>query len=69
MNCGDITVLHVPGNGLVAVRGYGIGWKDTKRHRLYYSERGGAVPTVRIGAWSLSLIRPAVRRKAEGKDT
>lgn len=41
-----------PGFGWIRVLGRGIAWKDTRRHRMLFSERMGHC--LRIGSW---LIR------------
>lgn len=46
------------GNGIGWMRlfGKGIHWKDTTRHRLYFSERNGYRKSLNIGNWRLSYL-------------
>jgi len=53
----DISVER--GRGFIRVGDYGVAVKDTRRHRLYFSERNGYQPTTRIGHWCLTWLRPA----------
>jgi len=46
-----------PGIGWFRLFGRGIGWKDTRRHRLLFSERNGLTPHVMIGPWSIAWLR------------
>lgn len=48
----------VPGHGWFRLFGAGVGWKDTRRYRLSFSERNGHKKHAMIGAWSFSLLWP-----------
>lgn len=36
--------------------GVGIGWKDTRRFRLSFSERNGYKRHLMVGYWSLAIL-------------
>jgi len=44
------------GIGWMRILGKGIHWKDTTKHRLYFSERNGYRKALNIGKWRLSLL-------------
>lgn len=44
------------GVGWMRILGKGIHWKDTTKHRLYFSERNGYRKALNIGKWRLSLL-------------
>ncbi len=44
------------GIGWMRILGKGIRWKDTTKHRLYFSERNGYRKALNIGKWRLSLL-------------
>jgi len=44
------------GLGWMRILGKGIHWKDTTKHRLYFSERNGYRKALNIGKWRLSLL-------------
>lgn len=44
------------GLGWMRLFGKGIHWKDTTKHRLYFSERNGYRKALKIGKWRLSLL-------------
>lgn len=46
-----------PGLGYFRLFGFGLGWKDTRRHPLLFSERNGHTPHAMVGAWSIAPIR------------
>jgi hypothetical protein len=57
----NIPLLQVhtrPGSGWLRVFGFGITWKDTRRHRLIFSERNGYCKHILIGHWSFSFLKP-----------
>lgn len=47
----------------VRVLGWGFHLKDTRKHRLYFSERNGITKHWMVfgGPWSLALLRPELR--------
>lgn len=45
--------------------GYGIGAKNTLKHRLYFSERNGYCKRVMVGVWSIKWLEPC---KGEGAE-
>ncbi len=48
------------GIGWFRIFGYGIHWKDTRRHRLLFSERNGYTRALTIRGWRFRLLkRPA----------
>lgn len=48
--------------GWFRVLGVGLWWKDTTRHRLYFSERSGRrPPSFTIGAWHFRILRRSDR--------
>lgn len=52
-----------PTLGYFRVFGHGLHWKHTGHHRLYYSERTGSrKPTLRIGKWWFTILRPGAAR-------
>ena len=44
------------GIGWMRILGKGIHWKDTSKHRLYFSERNGYRKALNIGKYRLSLL-------------
>jgi len=44
------------GIGWMRILGKGIHWKDTTKHRLYFSERSGFKKALNVGKWRLSLL-------------
>jgi hypothetical protein len=44
------------GLGWMRILRKGIHWKDTTKHRLYFSERNGYRKALNIGKWRLSLL-------------
>jgi len=44
------------GIGWMRIFGKGIHWKDTTKHRLYFSERNGYRKALKVGKWRLSLL-------------
>jgi hypothetical protein len=58
---------HEPGIGYVRLLGYGLHWKDTRRHPLLWSERERIYRQLRFGPWLLTPLKPGargVRRRA-----
>lgn len=52
-----------PTLGFARIAGYGLHWKHTGRHRLYYSERTGSRrPTWSIGPWWITVLHPGRER-------
>lgn len=45
-------------NGLGFFRVFGIGlhWKDTTKHKLYFSERNNITKTLKIGTFRISFL-------------
>jgi hypothetical protein len=52
------------GNGIAWFRvfGWGLHWKDLRRHQLNFSERNGLVKKLRIGDWLFGGLRPYLAR-------
>ena len=46
------------GCGWFRVLGAGIGWKDTRRVPLSFSERNGYKKHLMLGAWSFAVLWP-----------
>ena len=44
------------GAGWLRLFGRGIGWKDTRRFSLTFSERNGYRKRLMIGPWSISVL-------------
>lgn len=45
------------GGGWFRIFGKGLGWKDTRRHPLLFSERNGYTRHVMVGRWSIAWLR------------
>lgn len=45
-----------PGNVYFRLFGYGLAFKDTRRHRLYFSERMGLRKQLRVGPWLIEAL-------------
>lgn len=45
-----------PGIGWFRLFGRGLAWKDTRRHRLLFSERNGYVRHLMVGPWSITWL-------------
>lgn len=50
--------LGEPGNFFFRLFGYGLAFKDTRRHRLYFSERNGLGRQLRVGPWLVEALTP-----------
>jgi hypothetical protein len=46
-----------PGLGWFRIFGFGVSWKDTRRHELLFSERTGHTRPLRIGAWRIGALK------------
>jgi hypothetical protein len=46
----------VSGFGWFRFFGLGLHWKNTLKHRLYFSERNGYKKNYNIGNWNISFI-------------
>ena len=46
----------VPGLGWFRLFGLGLHWKDTSRHRIYFSERNGYKKALKISSWWISFL-------------
>jgi len=46
---------HQPGLGYLMLLGVILHWKDTSRHRLYFSERMGIKKAWTVRGWRISL--------------
>jgi hypothetical protein len=46
----------VAGLGWFRLFGVGLHWKDTSRHRMYFSERNGYKKALKIGSWRISFL-------------
>ena len=46
----------VGGAGWFRLFGRGIGWKDTRRFRLTFSERNGYKKHMMLGPWSFAML-------------
>lgn len=46
----------IPGLGWFRLFGIGLHWKDTARHRMYFSERNGNKKALKIGSWRISFL-------------
>ena len=44
------------GLGCFMIFGVGVHWKDTSRHKMFFSERNGYKKALTIGSWRLSLL-------------
>lgn len=44
--------------GWFRIFGYGLHWKNTRRHPLLFSERNGYRKHRMIGPWSISALSP-----------
>jgi len=45
-----------PGLGFFKLFGVGLRWKDTSRHRMFFSERNGITKALKIGSWRISFL-------------
>lgn len=45
-------------DGWFRVFGYGFAWKDTRKHRLLFSERNGYARCWRLGPWLVTWLTP-----------
>jgi hypothetical protein len=54
VNC--LTFYSVDGLGYIRLFGVGLHWKDTSRHRMYFSERNGYKKALKIGSWRISFL-------------
>lgn len=54
MPCFSAYIVH--GGGWFRLFGAGLGWKDTRRIPLSFSERNGYKRHLMIGAWSFAVI-------------
>lgn len=53
----SLCFLHVePGLGFFRLFGVGLSWKDTRVHRLLFSERNGYTRHVMVGHWSIAWV-------------
>lgn len=52
--------FHVKSDGCFWFRlfGYGLHFKDVRKHSLLFSERNGYVRRVQIGNWSIKILKP-----------
>jgi hypothetical protein len=57
---GPIEGTAEPGIGWFRVFGYGLHWKDTRRHHVFFSERNGYMRVLRLGPWSLKWLVPVL---------
>lgn len=46
------------GSGWFRIFGYGIGYKDLRKHNLLFSERNGITKILRLGNYSFKLLKP-----------
>jgi hypothetical protein len=46
------------GMGFFRLCGFGLHWKDTRTHRLLFSERNNLGRALRIGAYRFKLLTP-----------
>lgn len=53
-----LSAYSVPGDGWFRLFGAGIGWKDTRRIPLSFSERNGYKKCLVLGVWSFSVMWP-----------
>lgn len=44
------------GLGFFTIFGVGVHWKDTSRHRMFFSERNGYKKALTVGSWRLSVL-------------
>jgi len=56
-----------PGIGWFRVFGVGLAWKDTKRHRLYFSERNGYTKMVSFKNWRITYLPKVGLPKVDDK--
>lgn len=54
----DTCLSRGPGIGFFRLLGFGLYWKDTSRHRLYFSERNGHQKAIIVGKWRIRLLTP-----------
>ncbi len=54
---GPLSFSVEPGLGWVRLFGVGFRWKDSKRHRMYFSERNGYTNRLRVGSWGFGWLR------------
>ena len=52
------STYSMPGGGWFRLFGAGIGWKDTRRIQLSFSERNGYKRHMMVGAWSFAVMWP-----------
>lgn len=45
-----------PGLGWFRIFSVGLHWKDTSRHRMYFSERNGYRKSLKIGSWRFTFL-------------
>lgn len=52
-------IAREPGIGWFRVFGYGLHWKDARRHFVFFSERNGLQRrSFRVGVWSFKVLVP-----------
>ena len=51
-----LSAYVINGAGWFRLFGYGIGWKDTRRFSLTFSERNGYKKHLMLGPWSLAFL-------------
>lgn len=54
---GFFASYSVDGLGWFRIFGIGLHWKDTTKHRLYFSERNGYSKAVNIGRYRISILK------------
>lgn len=52
------SAYSMPGGGWFRLFGAGLGWKDTRRIPLSFSERNGYKKHLMVGAWSFAVMWP-----------
>lgn len=50
--------MSTPGGGWFRIAGFGLAWKDTRKHRPLFSERNGFRRSLMIGHWSITALVP-----------
>lgn len=55
-NTRAIVIGTEPGDGFIRIFGWGISWTDTRRHRLWFSQRNRLMPSFYIGPWYIEFL-------------
>jgi hypothetical protein len=57
------SAYSMPGCGWFRLFGVGLGWKDTRRIPLSFSERNGYKRHMLLGAWSFAVMWPQAAKR------